>query len=244
MNLNWPRIYNRLFEIINSDGETYFSGGRFISKVREVDPYFPDYTQYIDQRRASAKSTSRKDYFYAILLGFEDPDRIRILNAILDDVQGVFPDKAAAIRDELGGVSAVPPARVHEKAWNAERLNKYLADIDVRISAGNYEGAVTLAYTCLEGYLKAFVKENVPGHSNRAELIELSRVVRTYLRDSIAQYPDEALNMLNNIGHTVDRARNRFSESHFDEQAGRWLAVFIRDLINSEIRLLLHFMAS
>lgn len=40
----------------------------------------------------------------------------------------------------------------------------------------------------------------------------------------------------------IDRTRNRFSESHFDEEADRWLAVFARDLVNSEIRLLLHFM--
>jgi hypothetical protein len=62
------------------------------------------------------------------------------------------------------------------------------------------------------------------------------------LRDSIDRYPDEALAMLTHIAHMIDRTRNRFSESHFDEEADRWLAVFARDLVNSEIRLLLHFM--
>jgi hypothetical protein len=42
--------------------------------------------------------------------------------------------------------------------------------------------------------------------------------------------------------NVLDRTRNRFSESHFDEEADRWLAVFARDPVNSEIRLLLHFM--
>ncbi len=55
-------------------------------------------------------------------------------------------------------------------------------------------------------------------------------------------YPDEALGMVVQIAHTIDRARNGFSESHFDERAARWLAVFVRDLTNSTIRLLLHFL--
>jgi hypothetical protein len=47
--------------------------------------------------------------------------------------------------------------------------------------------------------------------------------------------------MVMHVSHTVDRARNRFSEAHFEEEAARWLAVFVRDLVNTQIRLLLHF---
>lgn len=242
MDVNWVRVYNRLFEVINSEGEAYFSGSRFISKVREMDPYFPDYSQYMAKRRVGGKSSSRKDYFYDIFMSFDEANRLRVLNAILEEAQHVFPDKIAEIQNELGGVSAVPPARVAPDAWSAERLNNYLHDIDVRISAGNYESAVALAYTCLEGFLKAFVKRNVQTYAGSGEIIELSRTVRGYLQNTIELYPDEALNMLNHVAHTVDRARNRFSEVHFDEQAGRWLAVFVRDLVNAEIRLLLHFM--
>jgi hypothetical protein len=242
MDINWARIFNRLFEIINSDDNAYFSGGRFISKVREVDPYFPDYSRYIEERRASGKSTSRKDYYYDILLGFEEENRLRIINSILEEVRHIQPDKVSALQDELGGVSAVPPARLDADAWNADRLNSYLRDIDIRIASSNYEGAVTLAYTCLEGFLKAFVKKRIPDYSGAEEIISLSKAVRIYLRDNIEQYPDEAISMLNHIAHTVDRARNRFSESHFDETAGRWLAVFVRDLVHSEIRMLLNFM--
>jgi hypothetical protein len=65
--VNWIRIWNRLFGVINKEGETYFSGGRFLAKVREVDPYFSDYGRYIEERNAAGKSASRKDYFYDIL---------------------------------------------------------------------------------------------------------------------------------------------------------------------------------
>lgn len=240
--MNWVRVFNRLFEIINSQGECYFSGGRFISCVREVDPYFPDYYQYIEQIRAQGKSTSRKDYFYDILLSFEEHDKVRLLNAILDKVKDHVPEKVAEIRSELGGVAAVPRPSIHEEVWNAERLNNFLEEIDFSISSTKYERAVTLAYTCLEGFLKAFLKQNLPNEKTPKEILDLSKLVRRYLKGHIASYPDEALNMLNHVAHTVDRARNRYSESHFDEQAGRWLAVFIRDIVNSEIRLLLHFM--
>lgn len=243
MPVNWVRVYNRLFELINANGDTYFSGPRFIGKVREVDQYFPDYGQYPTQRRASCKSTSRKEYFYDILLGFAEPERLRILNGILDEVRQAFPNEVAAIQDELGGVSAVPPVRIDTETWNGDRLNRYLEEIDVRIGATNYEGALTLAYTCLEGFLKAFAQQNIPSCAECNDIIELSRAVKGYLRNTVRQYPDEALSMLTHVAHTVDRARNRFSESHFDQEADRWLAVFVRDLVNAEIRLLLEFMS-
>jgi hypothetical protein len=245
MAVNWARIFNRLWEIINPSEQTapaYFSGGRFIGTVREIDPYFPDYTQYIDQRRSSGKSTSRKDYFYDILINLSEADRFSLANRLLDAVQEYAPNKVAEVRDELGGIAAVPPARIAEAAWNSERLNRYLQEIDSRIAAANYDGALTLTYTCLEGFLQAFLREHVPGSEIPHELVELAKAVRLHLRGSIRQYPDEALAMVTHIAYMIDRSRNKFSESHFDQQADRWLAVFARDLVNSEIRLLLHFM--
>ena len=61
--MNWTIVYNRLFEIINPADKTdpcYFSGPRFLNKVREVDPYFSNYDQYIGERRDNEKSTSPK----------------------------------------------------------------------------------------------------------------------------------------------------------------------------------------
>jgi len=131
--IDWARVFNRLFEIINSEGETYFGGPRFIYKIKEVDPYFPNYNQYIEKRRISGKSTSRRDYFYDILLEYDETNRIRIVNSILDDVRNHFPDKVAEIQNELGGVSAVPPVTINTNEWNADRLNSYLQEIDARI---------------------------------------------------------------------------------------------------------------
>ena len=81
--IDWAKIFNRLFEIINGPDPLYFKGPRFIDAVRKIDPYFPDYGQYIEQRRESDKSTTRKDYFYDILLSFEETQRVKIVNVIL-----------------------------------------------------------------------------------------------------------------------------------------------------------------
>jgi hypothetical protein len=76
---------------------------------------------------------------------------------------------------------------------------------------------------------------------NWTRLLALSREIKRYLSRTLVSYTEEALNMINHISYTIDRARNRFSESHFEEEVARWLAVYVRDLMNSQIRLLLHF---
>jgi septation ring formation regulator EzrA len=70
----------------------------------------------------------------------------------------------------------------------------------------------------------------------------MSREIQRYLKGNIPAYPDEALRLLNHIAHTVDRTRNGFSESHFGNEAEKWLSTFVRDCVNSAIRLLLSFM--
>lgn len=244
MKVSWVVIFNRLFEIINQQGDCYFSGSRFIDKVREIDQYFPDYRQYIDERNRTGKSTSRKSYFYDILLSFGEEQRMHLLNSILKEVEPCAGDKTKEIRGLVHGIALAPSATIHSSAWSAERLNEYLSEIDNCIAATNYDRALSLSYTCLEGLYKAFVRENMPDKSGLTELIELSSEIKRYLANTITSYPDEALNMIKHISHTVDRARNKFSESHFEDEAGRWLATYVRDLVNTQIRLLLHFMKS
>lgn len=240
--VNWARVFNRIFALVDQKGDAYYSGGRFIGAVREVDPFFPTYQQLIDDRNRRGKSTSRKDYFYDVLLGFPEPDRFRLIEAIIRPLETGFANEVTAIRGELGGFAPVPHAVIPVELWNGDRLNDYLREIDGRIASGNFEGAITLCYSCLEGFFKAFVKRNIPDYTGSGEIIETAKAIKKHLRATLASYPDEALSMVVQIAHTVDRARNGFSEAHFDERAARWLAVFVRDLTNSTIRLLLHFL--
>ncbi len=191
----------------------YSSGARFIDKAREIDPYFPDYRQYIADRHRTGKSTSRKSYFYDILLSFDDEARIRLLHGILKEAEPCAGDKVKEIRGLLHGAALAPSATVHSSTWNAERLNDYLQEIDNCIAASNYDRAVSLSYTCLEGFYKAFIKEILPDKSSLTELLEMSREIKKYLAGAITSYPDEALSMIQSHIPSVDRARTS-SASH------------------------------
>jgi len=240
--MDWVRVFNGLFQILDESGSsTYYSGGRFISKVREVDPLFPDYTQYIEERRRTNKNTSRRIYFYDILRDFDEDRRIRILHRILDDIEQHQPARARELRAILGGVVPGPNAEISPDVWNADRLARALDEIDDSITNGKYERAVTLAYSCLEGYYKAFVRKKIPTAVELKEIIELAKEIKKYLASQYPAYPGEVLNMIGHVSHAIDRARNQMSESHFDREAGRWLAVYVRDLLNTQIRLLMHF---
>jgi hypothetical protein len=102
--MNWIEIYNRLFELINIQGDaaTYFSGYRFINTVREIEPYFPDYAQFIEQRNREGKSTTRKIFFYDILIGLKEEIRIKVVDRIIEIIKPFQPDKTGKIEELLG----------------------------------------------------------------------------------------------------------------------------------------------
>ncbi len=104
ISMNWIEIYNRLFELINnqSDSATYFSGSRFIKTVREIEPYFPDYNQFIEQRNREGKSTSRKIFYYDILLGLKEDVRFKVVNRFLEILKPFQTEKVEKIQELLG----------------------------------------------------------------------------------------------------------------------------------------------
>ncbi|SFW82748.1 toll/interleukin-1 receptor domain-containing protein [Chitinophaga sancti] len=102
--INWIEVYNRLFELINNpeDVATYFSGPRFINAVREILPYHPDYSQYIQLRGQEGKSTSRRIFYYDILMDIDELTRIRIVDKITSIVKPFLPEKVQAIDMIMG----------------------------------------------------------------------------------------------------------------------------------------------
>lgn len=103
--MNWIEIYNRLFEVINVQGDasTYFSGPRFIKTLKEFDSYHPDYTQYISLRNEQGKSTSRKIFYYDIIMGLDESTRINFINRILEMVEPFEEEKVIPIRALIKG---------------------------------------------------------------------------------------------------------------------------------------------
>jgi hypothetical protein len=243
MSLDWLAIWRRIFKLIDAPGETYFSGSRFIRAVQDIDPYFPGYNEYIEQRRNAGQSTTRRDWYKEIFMSLGEAERFKFVSGILKEAESSNPDLCSEIRTMMSGGVLAPSATVPEYAWNSDRLNDYLNGTDGAITAGDYGRAVTMAYTCLEGFLGAFVRAKSPAQVTYPnEIVALSKEVCEYLKGINKDYPDEVLNLIKHSAHAVDRARNRFSESHFGGEAGLWLAAYMRDLVNTQIRLLLHFM--
>ncbi len=104
ISMNWIEIYNRLFELINNQGDTatYYSGPKFINTVREFEPYFPDYTQFIEKRNLEGKSTSRKIFYYDILLGSNEEMTFKVINRILEIIKPFQAEKVEIIEELLG----------------------------------------------------------------------------------------------------------------------------------------------
>jgi hypothetical protein len=242
MTINWSAVYNRLFKIIDKPLPLYFSGPEFIKYVQEVKPDFPYYSDLIEIRERAGKSTTRAIYFRDIFLDLNESDRFVLVSNILTSIENYDPFGCAEIRKMLSDNVSAPSATIPDNAWNADRLNQYLKEMDAAIASGNYPLSVTLSYTCFEGFLGAFLRAKVPREKYPNEIIELATLVRDYLKSTYRDCPPEVLNNIGHAAHSVNRTRDGFSDSHFGGEAAPWLATYIRDLVNTQIRLLLHFM--
>ena len=145
--MDWINIFNRLFELIDTQGgANYFQARGSFGAVRHIDPYHADYYQLIEQRRKEQKSTTRRGYFYDVLMSFPESERIGIVTKILDELDGTAAERAGHIRAMFTGSVPGPSATVPSHGWNAERLNRYLAEIDQSLATANEERAVTLGH--------------------------------------------------------------------------------------------------
>ncbi|MCP4457109.1 MAG: toll/interleukin-1 receptor domain-containing protein [Cytophagales bacterium] len=145
--VNWIEIYNRLFELINNsdDQSTYFSGNRFIKTLKEFEPYHPDYYQYIELRNSQGKSTSRKIYYYDILMELSESIRIDFISKILEMVEPFESQRVNPIRILLSGQRPVqkpkPTAKVSDEvttvfisySWDNEVHKKWVLDLADRL---------------------------------------------------------------------------------------------------------------
>lgn len=245
--MNWIVIFNRLFEILNINGDTYYGGTRFLDTVRKINYSVPAYMPYIEQRRAQDKSTSRRDYYFDLLMEQPEGERLKIINSILDTVERFQPEKTAAIRELIGQDIQVegPQAEIPKDIWNADRLIEYLEKMDVSISDVKYEYTLTLAYTCLEGFYKTFIREKIPTQISLTELTPMAVQIRNYIKGQLdankIEYPNQVLTLISTVTNAVCNARNSFSDSHSGNRAEKWVAIYLRDNVNSLIKMILNF---
>ena len=123
---NANKIYNKIYKIINQDGENYFSGIRFIDLVKEIDSSFPDYKSYIEQRRTTEQSTTRRDFFREIFLSFTNEQQLEFTRKIIGETRQNNPDEA----NELSLLIGDPPIKSTEsKAAEAGKHFTQMGDL-------------------------------------------------------------------------------------------------------------------
>ena len=245
MSVNWIAAFNRLFVVIDRDGETYFSGNRFIQLAQEVSFDIPDYQTFIAQRQRQGKSTTRRNFFWDIIASFSEADKLAIFSLFIETLEPHAKEEITELKEFLfGSGSAVPTAAIPSKLSSAEKLSKSLSEIDNAINSGQHNRAVTLSYSCLEGLYKAYITKNTLDTSAPNDLLAMAKIVKndilTKVKDS-EPAPEQIINSIPTITNAIANSRNGFSESHFDQDAKKWLAIYARDLTNSIGRLLLHF---
>ncbi|WP_207423738.1 toll/interleukin-1 receptor domain-containing protein [Desertivirga brevis] len=173
---NWIEIYNRLFEImdVKGDAATYFSGPRFINIVKQIKPYFADYSQYINQREAEGKSTTRKIYYFDILKELSFTERIKTINSILEIIRPYDRERVEAIEFLLYNkkphdLKKESPSKVkpivfisyswddeEHKTWVLDLANRLILDqVDVRIDRQLLRAGTSLQYTIEQSIAKA-----------------------------------------------------------------------------------------
>lgn len=245
--MNWIIIFNRLFEIINTEGETYYSGAKFLDTVRSVNYSTLTYSQFIQLRQDENKSTSRRDYYNDILMEQTEEDRITIVNLILDDVQSNATVKANELRQIINPTQTVHTfqAEIPSNIWNSERLSEYLDRIDESINIRNYDNTLTLAYTCLEGFYKSFIREKIPTQIYLNEVTPMAVAIRNHIMTELntnnIAYPELTVRLISTVTNAICNARNSFSDSHSGNRAEKWLAIYLRDNVNAIVRLILNF---
>lgn len=244
--VNWVAVFNRLFELINEQGDSYYGGTRFLNVIREVNYSVPSYNEYISQRQSENKSTTRRDYYYDLILEQKEADRFKVVERILETVEESEPIKVANIRKEMGGGVDIEAATViPDEIWNCNRLTYYLEKMDTSINEQNYDYALTLAYTCLEGFYKSFIKLNIPEREEMDSILPMSKEVKGYIQNQLSEnniaYPEQVLNLISTITNAICNARNNFSDSHSGNSAEKWLAVYLRDNVNSIVKMILNF---
>lgn len=244
--VNWIVAFNRLFMAINKEGTpTYCGGSEFLKMVRQVDPDTLTYSQLMEDRKARGLSQSRKDYYLDLIKALPEPQRFQLFRLFIDGLEPFDKESAESIKQVVfGGGRAVPTTIVPMDLWNSEKLNNSLKDIDLAIDAHHYNRATTLSYTCLEGLYKAYVRKHVPEQAGLTDLMPLCKVVKDDISKKLqakGPFPVEIVNAMPTLTFAIANSRNNFSESHFNDDSQRWLALFARDLTNSLGRLLLNF---
>lgn len=178
-------LYNRIFELINNkeDTATYFSGPRFIDTVRKFSPYYPTYSQYMENRNDEGKSTTRKIFYYDILKELDEATRSQVISRILEIVKPFEQAKAQQIENIINGKSLIDEnGKTEEKeitdrpvvfisySWDDEEHKEWVLKLANRLSSDGVEVILDRFYLKPGANLQHFVENNL-GRAHRVIII-------------------------------------------------------------------------
>ncbi len=175
---NWIETYNRLFELINNQGDTatYYSGTRFINTVREFNPYFPDYSQFIEQRNQEGKSTTRKIFYYDILVSLKEDMRLKVINRILAILKPHEKEKVekidallgkpisknqVAVNPDANKVKSENPVVFISYSWDDEPHKKWILNLADRLCDDGVDVILDRYFLTAGKSLPHFVEESI-----------------------------------------------------------------------------------
>jgi hypothetical protein len=130
---------------VQGDASTYFSGPRFINTLKEFNQYHPDYHQYINLRNEQGKSTSRKIYFYDLIMELDEKSRIDFIKRIIEMVEPFEKEKVIPIKALIKGEKPTIEKPVNETtneevatvfisySWDSEEHKKWVLELADRL---------------------------------------------------------------------------------------------------------------
>jgi hypothetical protein len=115
----------------------------------------------------------------------EESQKYQLFRLLIEALDPYVKDEIEEVRPVVfGGGSPVHTTVIPQNLWSSEKLNISLKDIDRAIDAQQFNRAVTVAYTCLEGLYKAYVRENIPDQAHVTSLIPLPKLVKMTFQKS------------------------------------------------------------
>lgn len=187
--MNWLAAFSRLFSILDKSGtDAYHSGPSFIKVIKKFDPGQADYSLYLDDRNRKGLSSSRKDFYWDILQGLDESLRYDIYRTFIDIVSPYFPKEADELKQYMfASGNPVPQVKVPGDNWSSVKLNETIKKIDNAIDISQFNHAMTLSYTCLEGLYKEYVHKNIPQSNHVSDLMPLCKLVRDDIEQQLTQ---------------------------------------------------------
>jgi len=103
--IRWSEVIGKLIGLIDTPGDTYYSGPRLFRVIEQFDRDLPYYGDFLERRAVNGQSMERSCYFRDLFMNLQEADRIKAVSTIIDVVEivkGSSTPATSEIRNLLG----------------------------------------------------------------------------------------------------------------------------------------------